>query len=193
MWRTVAYTAVAAISLSLPIASPQTADPAFGAIQDGRYYHVRTAISFSVPAGWTVFAAGPSSDGGEMVTLRDSVTGSSLSVWMIVAKSSQEGIAAVGPADWYRHVVGMKIRQRYDQGLRDYWVAADTIQKRTVGGRNALAARGEFTEGSQLFAECLTWVVGEKARVFFFARTPKSNLDLVQLRFDELVATALIP
>ena len=193
MWRTVGCTAVAVVSLTPPIVSPQIAGRDLGTLQDGRYYHLRTGINFAVPVGWTLLVAGPSSDGGEMVTLRDSGTDTTLSVWMIVTKTSQEGIAAAGRADWYRHVVGMKIRQRYDQGLRDYWVAADTIQERVISGRNALAAVGEFTEGGQRVAECLTWIVGDNARAFFFARAPKSSLDLVQLRFDELVATAVIP
>ena len=191
MWRALLLTA--AVLSSMTPSSAQAPRPAFGGVQNGRYHHFRTGINFAVPAGWTVLVAGPSSDGGEMVTLRDSVTDRALSVWMIVTKASPEGAAAIRPADWYRNAVGMKIRQRYDQGLRDYWVAAETIQERTIGGRSALSARGEFTEDGQRVSECLTWIVGDNARAFFFTRTPKSNLDLVQLRFDELVATAVIP
>jgi hypothetical protein len=128
-----------------------------------------------------------------MVTLLVAVSDSSLSVWMIVSNTSQEAIAAAGPADWFRHVVGMKIRHRFDQGLRDYWVPADTIQEKTVGSRPALGAVGEFTDRGQRVSECLTWIAGDTTRAFFFDRTARPNLAVVSARFDEIVGTAVVP
>jgi hypothetical protein len=164
-----------------------------GSVMNGRYQHATTGTSFLVPAGWTVLRSGPSSDGGEMVSLKDTVSDAVVSVWMIVTNTSQEGIAAEGPEDWNRHHIGMKIRQRFDQGLRDYWVRADTIQNKVIGGLPALAARGEFTQNTERIVECLTWIHGKTARAFFFARAPESRAELLQIRFDELVGTALIP
>ena len=128
-----------------------------------------------------------------MVTLGDAVSESMLHVWMIAAAASQEASAAAGPVDWFRHVIGMKIRMRFDQGLRDYWVPDGTIQEKTIGNRPALAAIGEFTAAGERGAECLAWIAGETTWAFFFDRTKVPQLPAVRVRFDEIVGTAIVP
>jgi hypothetical protein len=169
-----------------------TAQP-LGFVRDGRYAHLKTGIQFVVPPDWRVMGTGPSSDGGEIVQLREAVHGIGLFVWMIRTDTTLEGRAAKNVADRYRHVIGMKIRQRFDGGARDYWVPAESIQDKIIGGKSALAAVGEYTENAQRFAECLTWIFTERTGAFFFMRVPAADLSTYQYRFDQVVETAAVP
>jgi hypothetical protein len=174
-------------------AAAQGAAQTLGFVQDGRYYHVKTGVQFLVPPDWILLGTGPSSDGGEMVQLRDAVLPVALSIWMIRTNTTLEGSAAKDVADRYRHVIGMKIRQRFDSGARDYWVPAESIQEKTIGGKSALTAVGEYTENGKRFAECLAWIFTDRTGAFFFMRVAAADLQTYQYRFDQIVETALVP
>jgi len=172
----------------------QTGSRALGVTQNGVYHHEKTGVQFTVPLDWTIEGTVPSSDGGEMALLRSAETPIVLSVWMIRTEATPEARSARDVADRYRHVIGMKIRQRFDSGLRDYWVPADTIQEKLIGGKPALAAVGTYTERGVHMAECLTWIDTEQTAAFFFIRdVPAADLPLWQSRFNQVVETATVP
>jgi hypothetical protein len=164
----------------------------FGVLQNGRYHHNTTGIEFAVPPDWALVGAGPSSDGGDGVTLRDSVTGGVLSVWMINRAASLEDSRAASVDDEYRNLIGMKIRMRFDQGLKDYWVPADTIQERYVNGRKALTAIGESAQRGRSIRERLAWIYTPKTRAFFYGTVPAEDMPQFQYRFDSILDTATL-
>jgi hypothetical protein len=159
-----------------------------GLLQNGRYHHNRTGIEFDVPAEWSFLSDGPSSDGGDMARVRDSASDVILSAWM-----NRDDTPSRPAADRLRYVVGMKIRQRYDQGYRDYWVSPETIVEKMVGGRPALSAVGTYVSNGQTMAEYLIWVDGEATQAFFFTSVAASDLAALQSRFDQIVESAVVP
>jgi hypothetical protein len=191
--RAIVVAVITVIAGRISGAAAQGAAQTLGFVQDGRYHHVKTGVQFLVPLDWMVGPTGPSSDGGEMVQLRDAVQPIVLSAWMIRTNTTLEGSAAKDVADRYRHVIGMKIRQRFDSGARDYWVPAESIQEKTIGGKSALTAVGEFTENGKRVAECLAWIFTERTGAFFFMRVAAADLQTYQYRFDQIVETATVP
>lgn len=53
-----------------------------GAVENGRYRHFSSGITFDLQPGWTASETYPSSDGGDMVTLTEEATKRSINVWM---------------------------------------------------------------------------------------------------------------
>jgi hypothetical protein len=191
--RAIVVGVIAVIAGGISLAAAQGTAQTLGFVQDARYHHVKTGVQFLVPPGWIVMDTAPSSDGGEMVQLRDAVQPIVLSAWMIRTNTTLEGSAAKDVADRYRHVIGMKIRQRFDSGARDYWVPAESIQEKTIGDKSALTAVGEFTENGKRVAECLAWIFTERTGAFFFMRVAATDLQTYQYRFDQIVETATVP
>ncbi|MSO56434.1 MAG: hypothetical protein EXQ55_05865 [Acidobacteria bacterium] len=191
------------VALAVTLVSAQAPAPGreLGSLVNGRYHHNRTGIEFVVPQEWSISATGPNSDGSEGVQFKDSVTGAVLSVWMIRQADFSRGVGSDTDSDPYRHTVGLKIQQRRDQGMPDYWVRTDRIEETMIGGRAALKAVGDFTQtgddsasaGKALMSECLTWIDAKDARAFFYARVPAADWPNFQWRFDQIVGTAVVP
>ncbi len=187
-----------------------------GTVEGSRYRHHATGIQFDAPAGWDVSATFPSSDNGEMVTLRDPATGRSIAVWMIREQESVESTAArlnMAPTE--------KVHQRLGTygiaGAHNatYRIPAESIQKTLINGRPAVAAtafyrqmahgrvsaspaggtlrRIDNTTVSTDMAEYMTWIYTTETKIFFFARVPEDDLQALRPFFDQVVYSAVIP
>jgi Erythromycin esterase len=86
-----------------------------------------------------------------------------------------------------------KAAQRVQSGLKDYKIRSGSIERRTIGGRQALTCIGEFTREGIKMVEYLTWVRSEKANAQFFAMVPESEFDALRKRLDPIIATLQIP
>jgi beta-lactamase regulating signal transducer with metallopeptidase domain len=161
-------------------------------VTNGRFHHNDSGIEFAVPQGWTLGSVGRSSDEGDGAMLI-SPSGEPLQVWMIRTAKSPEGMRAASADDWYRHYVGMKIRQRFDGGLRDYWVSPANINQRMIGRTMGLTAIGEYTDRGAAGAEYLAWINGPTSRIFFYGRGPAETLPQRQALYEMVVDTAIVP
>ncbi|HEY7290013.1 MAG TPA: M56 family metallopeptidase [Vicinamibacterales bacterium] len=157
-----------------------------GVLENGRYRHLLTGITFDIPQRWTLIGTGPSSDGGEMAQFVDTVTGSSIAIWMKPNTPPPAGILAQ-----LRGAIPEKIGQR--QGFQGYRVRPETIQFGTISGVRSLTAIADFTQSGQLMNECLTWINSSTERAFIFARIPSSQLATFEPQFRDIVDSAIVP
>src|SRR3984893_9375336 len=63
----------------------------------------------------------------------------------------------------------------------------------SIGGHPALTAVAEYTDNSQKMAESLTWIATEHTTALFFARMPAHDLEVFQVRFDQIIYSASPP
>ena len=191
----------------------QAAEP-LGTADGSRYRHHATGIQFDAPAGWDISATFPSSDSGEMVTLRDPATGMSIAAWMIREPESIESTAAR---------LDMAPTQKVHQRLGTYGIAGahnetyrippESIQRVLINGRPAIAATAQYTQRGHIIrsrpaggptttlsvvperamAEYMTWIYTTEAKIFFFARVPADDLPALRPYFDQVVQSAVVP
>jgi hypothetical protein len=183
-----------------------------GNVENGRYRHVSSGITFDLPAGWTAGETFASSDGGDMVMLTQEVTKRTISVWMIKEETPAAQVAARvagAPAN--------KLEQRHSgysiPGMLDdrtYDIPRETVQPTLINGRDAIVAVGKYlgmsperaggssvtrrsAAGTEPMNEYMTWIYTPQTRAFFFARVPVDDLPLLRADFELLVYSAVIP
>ena len=117
-----------------------------GAVENGRYRHFSSGLTFDLPPGWTAGETRPSSDGGDMVTLTQEVTKRTINVWMIKEQTPPgqvEAQVAGAPANkvLQRHsgygIAGMSDDRTYD-------IPKETVQPTLINGRHAIVAVGRY-------------------------------------------------
>ena len=189
-----------------------------GAVEQGRYRHFSSGVTFDLPPQWTASDTYPSSDGGDMVTLSDEGTKRTINVWLIKEETPPAQVAARmagAPTE--------KVRQRHSgygiPGMRDertYEIPSETVQPILINGQPGIVAVGNYLgtppEGygsapeltidtrvvqspraPQPMNEYMTWVYTQQSRVFFFARVPADDLPQFRPIFEQLVYSAVIP
>jgi hypothetical protein len=174
-----------------------------GLVENGRYRHVASEITFDLPPGWSAGMTFPSSDDGDMVGLTDGTR--SINVWMIKEATPADQVAARvagAPAE--------KVRQRHSgytiPGMSDagtYQIDPDTVKPMMLNGRFAIVAIGSYlglpmdssqrTAGPSQMREYMTWIYTQQSRAFFFARVPVDDLPTLRLVFEQIVNSAVIP
>jgi hypothetical protein len=120
--------------------------------------------------------------------MTDSVSKITGQVWMIKETNTPDQVKF-----WLENNVGMKIGQRHDQGVEGYWVRAESVQQKYIGGKQAVSAVADYVEKGQKMVEYMTWINTENSRVFFFARGAASDFPGFQARFDEIINSAIVP
>lgn len=178
-----------------------------GTVEQGRYRHLSSGITFDLPPGWTASETYPSSDGGDMVTLTDEATKRSINVWMIKEETPAAqvvGRVAGAPAE--------KLRQRHSgYGLpgmlddRTYEIPQQTVQPTLINGRHAIVAVANYVGvpdsglparppvATEPMHEYMTWIYTSQSRAFFRARVRVDDLPLLRPSFEQLVYSAAIP
>jgi hypothetical protein len=174
-----------------------------GTVEQGRYRHLSSGITFDLPTGWTASETYPSSDGGDMVTLTDAATRRSINVWMIKEETPAAQVAArvtAAPAE--------KTRQRHSgygiPGMLDprtYDIPQHSVHATAINGRQASVAVGQYLAGSDLpgvtsreqMNELMTWIYTSQSRAFFFARVRVDDLASLRPSFDQIVHSAIVP
>jgi hypothetical protein len=203
------------VNVILPSSGQSTVtfeDQKRGAVENGRYRHFSSGMTFDLPPGWTAGATYASSDGGDMVTLTHEATKRSINVWMIKEETPDAQVAARvagAPAN--------KLEQRHSgysiPGMLDdrtYDIPKETVQPTLINGRHAIVAVGKylgipleragnggFTRQSPAdtapMNEYMTWIYTPHSRAFFFARVPVDDLWMLRPDFELLVYSAVIP
>jgi|HubBroStandDraft_3_1064219.scaffolds.fasta_scaffold11086_3 hypothetical protein len=158
----------------------------FGTVQNNVYHHHATGVEFTLPEGWHIVSQGYE-DGGQAVTMRDSVTQAFARVWMKTVITQQVD-----------DIAGLLDRRLDDKGLQrntyqDYRFRKDSVQHMTVNGNQGLSVVADFVNLGEKKAEYHTWVYTAKTHVYFNARVPEAQLPAVQSRFDGLIQSTVVP
>jgi hypothetical protein len=167
-----------------------------GVVENIRYRHFSSGITFDLPPGWTASETFPSSDGGDMVTLTEGATRRSIDVWMIKEETPPAQLAA--------RIAGApieKLRQRHSgysiPGMfddRTYDIPQETVRPTSINGRDAMVAMGRYIgTAGQPMIEYMTWIYTMDSRAFFFARVPVDDVPLLRPSFEMLVNSAVVP
>jgi len=159
----------------------------FGTLQNNVYHHHATGVEFTVPEGWHIVSQGYADNGGQAVTVRDSVTQAFGRVWVKTVITEQVD-----------DIAGLLDRRLDDKGLQrnayqDYRFRKDSVQHITVNGNQGLSVVADFVNLGEKKAEYHTWVYTAKTHVYFSARVPEAQLSAVQSRFDALIQSTVVP
>jgi hypothetical protein len=197
-----------ALAPPLPEFQDRMGRGARGILEQNRYRHVSSGITFDLPTGWAVGETFPSSDGGDMVGLTDAATGRTIHVWMIKEETPAAQVAArvaAAPTD--------KVRQRHNgygiPGMLDpetYDIPQQNVERTVINGRLAVVAVGNYAglpaepffrdasrQVTEPMNELMTWIYTSQTRVFFFARVPIKDLAALRPYFDQIVHSAIVP
>jgi hypothetical protein len=157
-----------------------------GTVQNGRYRNKTTGVEVPVASTWKTVNDGSSSDNGEMVVLSD---GSSVTfgIWMRSEESTSVEIQEkLGGA------VAAKVKMNADTPSFAFRQAS--IQPRVISGRSALTAVADYLQDGQPTATIYTWIYTARTHVVFIASgIPASEVASVQGRFDQFVASSMVP
>jgi|SRR5580698_603216 hypothetical protein len=175
-----------AVALSTWAQSPQRVHE-FGTLQNDVYHQNASAVEFTLPDGWHIVSQGYANDGGQAVSVRDSVTQAFGRIWMKTITTQQvDDIAGL-------------LEQRLDDkglqrnGYQDYRFRKDSVQHLTVNGNQGLSVVADFVNAGEKKAEYHAWVYTAKTHVYFSTRVPEEKLSVVQSRFEALIQSAVIP
>jgi hypothetical protein len=144
-----------AVALSTWAQSPQRVHE-FGTLQNDVYHHNASAVEFTLPDGWHIVSQGYANDGGQAVSVRDSVTQAFGRIWMKTITTQQvDDIAGL-------------LEQRLDDkglqrnGYQDYRFRKDSVQHLTVNGNQGLSVVADFVNAGEKKAEYHAWVYTAK-------------------------------
>lgn len=111
-----------------------------------------------------------------------------IAVWMAKISLAEKRIPSIVDAQ-----IPAKIARRTIPD-HPYQVPADSIQKMSINGRQAIKAIGRYERpDGQKMAELLTWIITEHTDVHYYAMIPADVLPEIQWRFDQVVQTAMAP
>jgi hypothetical protein len=157
-----------------------------GTIQNGRYRHKKTGVEIPLASTWKNLSDGESSDNGEMVVLSDG-SPVTFAVWMRAEASTPSEIQAKlsgAPA--------AKVKMNADTPSFAFRPAS--IQSRIIGGQQALTGVADYLADGQPTATIYTWIFTAKTHVVFIASgIPAADVASVQSRFDQFVASSVVP
>jgi len=157
-----------------------------GSVENGRYRHVKTDVNFPVPAGWTVVATGPSSDGGEQMYMHYQTSPKTYAaVWMKQETNTPADAAALLESEVQR-----KLKQRGGD-ITGYRFRPDSIRHVKIAGHNAVRAVADATHSGQV--EYFTWIFTERTRVQFDVRGVEPDASVITSRLGEIIQAARIP
>ena len=163
-----------------------------GSFQNGRYRHYWTGVEFTLPPDWSFRSQKPQPDGGDVVDLADS--GSKPVVAFVWMKYEKNPLAHI--ADRLQERMQWKIanQRRASDGFVAYRLRPDSVQRRTVGGQQALSAVADYVNANgEKMNEYFAIAQSETTRVYFCVRAAAPDFPTVQARFELVVAAALVP
>jgi hypothetical protein len=158
----------------------------FGGMQGDVYVHKWTGVQLTLPAGWSLVSQGWGDHGGQIVLLKDSVTGTIASVWLKPETAQVADIPAL-----LERKLDTKGMQR--NSYQDYRMRAGSVQHITVGGNQGVSVLADFVNLGQQKSEYMAWIYSGKTHVFFDGRVPAEQLAAFQSRLDPLIQSASVP
>lgn len=163
-----------------------------GSFQNGRYRHYWTGVELTLPPDWSFRGQKPQPDGGDLVDLAGSGSKPVAAfVWMKREKTPPAGIA-----DRLQERLQWKIanQRRASDGFVAYRLRPDSVQRRTVGGQQALSAVADYVNANgEKMNEYFAIAQSETTRVYFCVRAAAPDFPSIQARFERVVGAALVP
>jgi hypothetical protein len=136
--------------------SSGAAPPASGSVENGHYHHDQTGLEFDLPPGFSVRDTANYFDNrGWQATITDSQRSNAVvaSVWMAKRNRPEQRIPSIIDSQ-----IPAKIARRTTPN-HPYAIPADSIQKMTINGRQAIKAIGGYQQlDGQKMVELLTWI-----------------------------------
>jgi hypothetical protein len=156
--------------------------PALDTVKSARYHDHLTSVEFDLPSDWSLAGTWPA-DIVDIAVLKTAHFGDAFAaVWM----ESRRAI----PNELEKDVQDI-VAQRSE--LQGYKILQESIHQTFIGGHPALTAVAEYTDSSQKMAESLTWIATGHTTALFFARVPAHDLEVFQVRFDQIINSATAP
>jgi hypothetical protein len=84
-------------------------------------------------------------------------------------------------------------RSRVYAGALQVTLTLELPHQTFIGGQPALTTAVEYTDNGQKMAENLTWIATEHTTALFFARLPADDLEVFQVRFDQIIYSVTMP
>jgi hypothetical protein len=157
---------------------------ALDTVRSARYHDRLTSLEFDLPSDWSLAGTWPSpSENGNIAVLKNANFGDAFAaVWMEshnpipnqLEKAAQDIVA-------------------HRSELQGYKILQESIHQTFIGGHQALTAVAEYTDNGRKMAENLTWIATEHTTALFSARLPAYDLEIFQVRFDQIIYSAIVP
>jgi hypothetical protein len=183
------------LTLEPPKPSPKPAlavPKARGVVEQGRYRHAASGITFSLPPGWSASGTYPSSDDGDGLTLTDGTY--SINVWLIKETTPATQVVARVAAAPAEKLEQRRSRYAISSDPASYEIPSDTLRPATINGKHAMTATAKYLgEGNRQMCEYMTWIYTQNSRLFFYARIPHDELPLLRPVFEQIVNSAVVP
>jgi hypothetical protein len=154
---------------------------ALNTVKSARYHGYLTSLEFDLPSDWSLAGTWPA-DIADIAVLKDAHFGDAfVAVWM------KRGANPKQLEEDVRDIVAQRSE------LQGYKILQESIHQTFIGGQPALTAVAEYTDNGQKMAESLTWIATEHTTALFFARVPAYDLEVFQVRFDQIIYSATLP
>ncbi len=167
--------------------APQGYDAVANEYRDPDY-----SVSVKLAPGWKVLAANRWGDQATTVALTGPGPGAVASLYFQIPHESQP-LTVEEQQQKLRSGIEPKVGQRLKEGFQNYRVRPDSIQPRTILGRQALSCIADFDASGKAMGEYLTWIYSEKATALFFARTVADRMEEFRQSVDPIIETIQIP
>jgi len=156
------------------------------------YRDGKDGVSVSLPPGWG--GIGPSRWGNQESSTIFERPGPLPGFQLYVKILSTPDEFSVDEMDKkLRRGVDEKVIQRREEGWEDYRLRNDSLERRSIGGRQALSWVAEFTNHGKNMVEYLTRVRSERTNALFFVVLPAEQVDGFKKRADPIIDTLQIP
>ncbi len=158
----------------------------------GKYHHYWTGIELTLPQDWHVKTQRPDEGLWDRVEIGE-LNSRTTTAFVVMQRevTAPEDIADV-LMKRYRYKIA--VQRRDADGYLGYRVRADTFRHRLVAGQQAWSAVADYRNADgEAMSEYLVRVQSEKCALFFSVSAPVADFANVEVRFEPIVLTAVIP
>lgn len=163
-----------------------------GDSRGGRYHHYWTGVELTLPSGWYFKTQKPDEGLWDRVDLGDS-NSRTTSAFLVMQReiTPPERIAGV-LMERYRYKVA--VQRRDADGYLGYRVRAGSFKHRLIGGQQAWSAVADYRNADgEAMSEYLVRVQSGKCALFFSVSAPAADFASVEVRFEPVLLTAVVP
>jgi hypothetical protein len=172
---------------------PTLSGPA-GEFRDGVYHHNVSGVELTLPAGWSVGPPSPAWDDRDYtITLLDP---EHRTLTFAVDMHHSENLPEKLPSSLslaLNTLVERRAGLHGAQAVPGYKIREGSVERATIGGRQALRAIGDFERNGTKITELLAWIFTENTRTEFTARALSGNVPALQPAFDQIIQSARLP
>jgi hypothetical protein len=163
-----------------------------GDFRDGKYRHYRTGVELTIPPEWSFKTQKP--DEGDWDRVDFAASNSMAASAFVVMQPDPTPPERIAARLLERYQYKTAVQRRATRGYLEYHVRPESVQRRTVGGKQAWSAVADYTDAAgEKMSEYLVLVHSEKNMVFFSVAASTPGFASVQRRFEPVLLTAQVP